>query len=135
MDRNLAALAQQGASADDALPARHLIATFTPLLLWLGNFVLIHSAIAVVCTRGLPVYEIGGIGVVTALIAAVTGATAICVVALAARLLQRISSTATVRGRPHDAGFLLDMTVTIAIVALIGIAWNALPVMLTPLCG
>lgn len=134
MDRNLAALAQQGVSADDAWPTRHLIATFAPLLLWVGNFVLIQSVIAVVCTRGLPVYEIGGFGAVTALIAAVTGATAICVVALAARLLQRISNAAVVRGRPHDASFLLDMTVTIAIVALIGIAWNAMPAMLSPLC-
>lgn len=105
------------------------------LLIWAVHFAVLYAINALACARGFAGREVFGIGVVTFGIGAAT------LVAVAA--LGWIVARTRTSGMPylprsagHQTGrFMNYMAVAIAGLSLVGVIWDAIPVLIIPPCG
>jgi hypothetical protein len=113
---------------------RKSLLTLGGLLVWAAHFALIYAVTAVVCARGLQDQRLWGFG---ALPLSITLATVAALAAALVILLIGVRRYATAEPRhderPVDA-FMDYTTVTIAALSLVAIAWNAVPILIVPVC-
>lgn len=102
------------------------------LLIWATHFVLLYVFSALACARGFWGWRWLGIGVVPWFVGVATLA------AVAAVLIVAVRSLRYAGGRlpPENASrFVHWMTAAIGGLSLLAILWNAMPVLLVPVCG
>jgi hypothetical protein len=94
---------------------RAALTMFSPVLIWAAHFLVIYSTTGIACARSA-----------TNSIPWVVGAASV----LAVLVLLAVASLAR-----KEEPFTSWMTTSLAVLALIAIVWEALPVLIVPLCG
>lgn len=111
-----------------------MLFTIGGLLAWAAHFTVIYGFTAVACAQGFAGADILGFDIVpfvisVATIIALLGTLAVLAIATFGRGPIRASPG----GQPTKS-FLRYVTVALAALSLIAIVWNALPVLIVPLC-
>jgi hypothetical protein len=99
------------------------------LLIWAAHFLVIYGATGLACTRGFADARVLGFGVLALTIVA---ATVLALLAAGAVLVRALRFA-----RRSDGGsipFLRWMAAMVALLALVAIAWDGLPVLLVSAC-
>jgi hypothetical protein len=100
------------------------------LLIWGTHFAVIYGVTGLACTRGFANARVLGVGIVELTIGA---ATVLALLAAGAVLVWALRfAKRSDRGR---IPFLMWMAAMVALLALVAIAWNGLPVLLVSRCG
>jgi len=110
--------------------ASALLRMCAPLLIWAAHFLVIYAFTAVACERNFAVTRMLGINVVS-------GVIGIATLVAAAATLMTIRAALGQRGRGGDdaAAFVHWLSAAAGGLALVAILWEALPVLLVPMCG
>lgn len=95
--------------------ARTTLRMFSPVLIWAAHFLAIYSTTGIACARNAHDLVPWGVG--------------------AASVLAALALLAVVRSARKDEPFRSWITTSLAVLTLIAIAWEALPVLIVPLCG
>jgi hypothetical protein len=102
------------------------------LLIWAAYFMLAYGFAALACAHGFAGVEIAGIAIVPL----VAGAAALLALAGSAGMLLFSRRRAPAAPAPSEtAQFLRSTALWAALLALIAIAWTALPLLFFPRCG
>ncbi|MCL4766021.1 MAG: hypothetical protein KJZ80_07310 [Hyphomicrobiaceae bacterium] len=115
--------------------ASKTFALFGGLLIWGAHFMIVYSANALACTRGLAGVTILGAGLVPLFVLA---ATAAALGAAGYLLVTTLSWRGALRGERSQNGsaaFLRIATLTITLLSAIAIAWTALPAAIVQPCA
>jgi hypothetical protein len=109
-----------------------LIYPLAGLLIWGAHLTLIYAFTALACARRFAGIDILGVGVVPL---AVGLATLLALAALAAVLRRALGRRSSAHGTAPDNAFIDYVTAAAAILALFGVLWQALPILLIPPCA
>lgn len=108
---------------------------FGGLLIWATHFMLVYSANAVACARGLAGVTVLNAGLIPF---TVTIATLLALLATGLLLYAALSWGGPLRGEAHDdpgSAFLRQVTVALTLLSMIAIVLSALPSLIVPPCG
>lgn len=111
--------------------SRVSIRMFSGVLIWAAHFFVIYSVTAIACERGRPDAGWPGIGLVPWVIGLATAAAVATAGWITVRSLRAASRPAETDQTSH---FVDWMTASLCTLALIAIVWEALPVLLVPVC-
>jgi hypothetical protein len=122
---------------DRALPEerhffRRVLLMSAGLIVWAAHFTVIYGFNTLACTRAFAGVDVLGFGLVPVVVIVLTIA---ALAACAAILYIAAAGRGTGDRGSEEAGFLRYMTVTVAALSLIAIAWNGLPALLLSPCS
>src|SRR5687767_5767406 len=104
------------------------------LLAWAAHFTIIYAVTTLACTKNFAGRKILGLGIVPFAITIATLAALAVIGAVLINALVRALPPRSARSGEDSARFLRYVTVSIALLALVAIVWNALPVLVLPPC-
>ena len=111
---------------------RRVLLMSAGLIVWAAHFTVIYGFNTLACTRALAGLDVLGFGLVPVVVIVLTiAALAACI----AILYVSAAGRGTGDGGGEEARFLRYITVTVAALSLIAIAWNGLPALLLSPCA
>lgn len=102
------------------------------MIVWAAAFAAAYGTAAVVCARGLAETTLFGMALLPLSIAAITVAALLATGLIAAAAYRRLHNTAEEAGL---TGFLHGTALLVALLAVVGIAWNGAPVLFLASCA
>lgn len=112
-----------------------ILGAMAGLIIWAGHFGLVYMATAIVCERSLTGRMVLGQPLIPVL---VLGATALALVAVAIiglRAWRRLEHSLAGQEGEDEPRFMVWLTLAIALLSALAIAWEAVPVLLIRPCG
>jgi heme/copper-type cytochrome/quinol oxidase subunit 2 len=111
---------------------RRVLLMSAGLIVWAAHFTVIYGLNTLACTRAFAGVHVLGFGLVPVVVIVLTiAALAACI----AILYVSAAGRGTGDGGSEEARFLRYITVTVAALSLIAIAWNGLPALLLSPCA
>jgi hypothetical protein len=123
------------AGVSERIPTPRLVGMMAGLWIWAIQFTLVYGFTALACARDFADWTVAGFNIVRLVIAVVT---LICLVLDAAVMLKglRVRRSAQTEGGATSGDAMIGyITVTVAALSLIAIAYTGLPALIVPVCG
>ena len=113
---------------------RRMVLMSSGLIIWAAHFTVIYGFNALACARAFAGLSVAGLGVVPVVVVALTLA-ALAAAGTILLVAVRDHAAGAPGDGPGEAGFLRYLTIAVAALALVAIAWNGLPALLVPACA
>lgn len=105
------------------------------LLIWGAHFGVVYIFNALACARRFDGLSYFGIGIVPLTVLATTVAALLATLGVLILAFRRRGPARLLREPGPANDFMRNLTASIAALSMVAIAWNGLPVLLTPPCG
>ena len=113
---------------------RRILLVSSGLIVWTAHFTAIYAFNTLACTRAFAAVHVMGFGLVPVVVVALTLGALAATGAILVLSLRDHDGGAGIDGG-GERGFLRYMTVAVAALSLIAIAWNGLPALLVSPCA
>ncbi|MBR0650204.1 hypothetical protein GXW78_11060 [Roseomonas terrae] len=117
-----------------ARPVRAVLLSVAGLVVWAGHFTAIYAASAVACERGLAERSVFGLPWISAMVGLAT-VVALALLALVLRPSLRMPAASVLDGGEAEPRFTRWFAGSTAVLAALGVVFQAVPVLLLPGCG
>lgn len=116
-----------------ASAVRPLLFMLSGLLIWAAHFTLIYSFTALACARRFADVAVFGVGVVPLVVGI---ATLLAMVALVAILQRAVHRPSAADGEARaNSSFVHYVAAAATVLALVGVLWEMVPILLIPACS
>jgi hypothetical protein len=114
---------------------RKTLLLLASLFVWALHFLVVYPFNALACVRGWSDASLAGFGLVPVVVIAATGCAIAASIVILMLGLFRLGPAACLRRGASPDDFIGALTVGLAALVAVAIAWNGLPALMVPPCG
>lgn len=111
-----------------------ILGAIAALIVWAAHFLLVYGVQATLCWRGLAGGTILGWPVVPALVVAATAVALVAIGVIGWRAWHRLRSAPAGEDGEEQPQFTVWMSLSVALLAILALVWEGIPVFLLPPC-